>query len=133
MNRQAIQSNAQSSRLTVLFDGGCPLCAREIRHYQDLRGGESVNWVDITESPELEQEYGISYQTAMARFHVRDESGQWQTGAYGFVTLWKRFTMFRWAAILLEKLRLVGLADRVYGIFARRRLKSRCADGACEI
>ena len=123
----------ESSPVTVLFDGGCPLCAREIRHYQKLNGSESVNWVDITQSPELDQEFGVSYQSAMARFHVRDKQGKWQTGAYGFVTLWKHLRAFRWAAVLLETFRLVAFTDWVYGIFARRRLKSRCADGACEL
>lgn len=123
----------ESTPVTVLFDGGCPLCAREIRHYQKLNGAESVNWVDITQSPELEQEYGVSYQSAMARFHVRDKQGQWQTGAYGFVALWKSLRAFRWAAVLLETFGLVRFTDWIYGIFARRRLKSRCADGACEL
>ncbi len=128
-------SNPEStnSHLTVLFDGGCPLCAREIRHYQNMQGAGSVNWVDITKTPDLEQLYGVSFETAMARFHVRDQQGQWQTGAYGFVALWKNFRFFRLAAAVLQTFRLVGIADWVYGIFAKRRLKSRCADGACEI
>lgn len=133
MNRQISQSSIQSSAVTVLFDGGCPLCAKEIRHYRSLPGSETIDWVDITRVPGLEEHYGVSYQQAMERFHVRDGDGRWQTGAYGFVTLWKSFAGFRWAAILLERLRLVGFTDRVYGIFAKRRLKSRCADGACEL
>lgn len=128
-----MSSNSIENVITVLYDGGCPLCAREIRHYQSLGGADSVAWVDITKTPGLEQRYGVSFDNAMARFHVRDEQGNWQTGAHGFVTLWKQFKAFRWAAFLLQAFRLVGFADWVYGIFARRRLKSRCADGACQL
>ncbi len=131
---QASSSNPDGNeKLTVLFDGGCPLCAKEIRHYQTMQGADNVAWVDITQTPDLEHSYGVTFETAMARFHVRDQQGQWQTGAYGFVALWKNFRFFRVAAAVLQNLRLVGVADWVYGIFAKRRLKSRCADGACEL
>ena len=133
MQSNTSHPDAKTGQLTVLFDGGCPLCAREIRHYQTMQGADNVNWVDITQTPDLEQVYGVSYSSAMQRFHVRDQQGEWQTGAYGFVTLWQNFRFFRFAALVLESLRLVGMVDWVYGIFAKRRLKSRCADGACEL
>ena len=133
MQLNANHTNPESHKLTVLFDGGCPLCAREIRHYQTLQGSDNVSWVDITQAADLQEQYGVSFDAAMARFHVRDEQGQWQTGAYGFVALWKNFRFFRFAAVVLQQLRLVAFADWIYGIFAKRRLKSRCADGACEI
>ena len=33
--------------LRVLFDGGCPLCRREIALYQRLRPSRPIEWIDI--------------------------------------------------------------------------------------
>lgn len=33
---------------TVYYDGGCPVCSREINFYRHRPGGESLAWVDVT-------------------------------------------------------------------------------------
>ena len=122
---------AAPGEITVFYDGGCPLCRREIAHYQGMRGAERVQWIDITEHRQRLKDYGIRYDQAMARFHVLDAEGAWQTGAYGFVELWMRLPALRWLAMTLQQLRLLPVIDWAYGHFARRRLKSRCKDSVC--
>lgn len=34
--------------LTVMFDGACPLCRREISVYQSLTPLEPVQWLDVS-------------------------------------------------------------------------------------
>ncbi len=116
---------------TVFYDGECPLCRREIRHYRHLRGADRLLWVDITQEETMLDAHGLRRENAMARFHVRDASGIWHIGAWGFVELWSHLPAYRWLARLLRGLRLVGILDRVYNRFARWRLKRRCSAGQC--
>jgi predicted DCC family thiol-disulfide oxidoreductase YuxK len=34
-------------RLTVYYDGGCPICAREIGFYRARPGAEGFDWVNV--------------------------------------------------------------------------------------
>ncbi len=118
--------------IKVFFDGGCPLCRREIDHYRGLRGAEQIEWVDITDSAAVLQEHELSLDQAMARFHVLDAQGNWQTGAYGFVEMWKQLPAMHWLARLLVGLHLVPFTDWLYTHFARWRLAKRCQDDVCK-
>jgi predicted DCC family thiol-disulfide oxidoreductase YuxK len=117
----------------VLYDGVCPLCRREIDHYRGLDQAGRLLWVDIaSQGAELDR-YGITPEQAMARFHVRDVQGQWQTGAWGFAELWSHLPYFSVLGRLLRRLRLVGPLDLAYQRFARWRLRRRqgCTSGVC--
>ena len=118
-------------RPVVLFDGGCPMCSREIAHYRRVGGAEAVDWVDIATADSLLARYGVSPDTAMARFHVRDPQGRWQTGAWGFVELWSHLSAYRWLARGMRSLRLTGILDFAYTRFACWRLRRRCAETSC--
>lgn len=115
----------------MLYDGGCPMCRREIEHYRRLRGADSVAWVDITRYPALEPDFGISHTAAMARFHVRRADGVWLTGAWAFAELWSHLDYYRALAKVVQRLRLTPLLDWGYVRFARWRLRRRCDDNTC--
>jgi predicted DCC family thiol-disulfide oxidoreductase YuxK len=122
-----------SNMATVFYDGQCPLCSREIRHYRRLRGAETIQWIDITRDETSLAAHGLKHEVAMARFHVRDASGCWQTGAWGFAELWSHLPAYRWLAYTLRTLRLLPLLDRVYSVFARRRVRHPCSDESCSL
>ena len=117
---------------TVFFDGGCPYCRREIEHYRRLHGADRLLWIDITQEEAMLEANGLRKEDAMARFHVRDASGIWHIGAWGFVELWSHLPAYRWLARLLRTLRLVPVMDRMYNRFARWRLKRRCDAEQCD-
>lgn len=80
--------------LTVMFDGACPLCRREVGVYQALDSLEPVAWLDVSQAsvgmpPEDRARY-------LARFHVRKRSGQLLSGAAAFVALWQTMPGWRW-------------------------------------
>ena len=82
--------------LTVLFDGACPLCRREIGVYQALKPARPVGWLDVSEpSVPLTPEDRARY---LARFHVRREDGSLLSGAAAFVALWQVMPGWRWLA-----------------------------------
>jgi len=120
-----------NSPLTVLYDGGCPLCSREIAHYRRLDRTERIRWVDITQ-PEADLDaYRVTQREAMAVFHVVDRSGEIHKGIYGFLALWDEFPRYRWLAKLFRALHLIPLLEWGYGRFARWHFRRRCGESAC--
>ena len=124
-------TGARPSNPLVLFDGGCPMCRREIAHYRRLRGSDRLAWVDIARTPDIERRFGVSHAAAMARLHVRDAAGEWQVGAHGFVEIWGHLRGYRWLGRAVRLLHLTPLLDHAYHRFARWRLKRRCGGGTC--
>ena len=116
---------------TVFYDGQCSLSSREIDHYRRLRGADSLQWVDITQDQNSLTAHGLKRDKAMARFHVRDSGGKWQTGAWGFAELWSHLPTYRWLACTLRAMRLLPLLDRAYTIFARWRVRRACHTNSC--
>ena len=124
-------TSLQQDAIKVFFDGGCPLCSREIAHYRRLKGADTVNWVDIRQREDELYSHGLTLNQAMSRFHVLDRKGNWQTGAYGFIEMWEQLPAYRWLSRLLRRLYLVPLLDFAYGHFARWRLKRSCDENTC--
>ena len=114
-----------NKHITMFYDGGCPLCSREVRHYRRIDHDRFVNWVDISVQADQLESHHLSHEAAMARLHVLDSEGQMQTGAAAFVALWSGLPYYRWLAGCVRCLGLVPLLDRIYEPFARWRLSRR--------
>ena len=65
------------ARPLVFYDGGCPLCRREIAHYQRIDADDRLDWIDISREPERVRNYGLSVARALQRLHVLDAGGAW--------------------------------------------------------
>ena len=129
---QPSEPSHNEAMIKVFYDGSCPLCRREIEHYQGMQGADRIHWIDITERFSEMDQYGLTLENAMARFHVLDAEGRWQTGAYGFSEMWSQLPALKWASVLLKRLYLLPAADWVYSYFARWRMKKRCSEHACK-
>ena len=117
--------------LTVLFDGGCPLCNREIGHYRNLTSLIPIQWFDATHEDVMLRQFGVKREDAMAEFHVFDDKGQLHKGADGFVVLWQALPYYRWLARICQILHLLPLMRIFYTHFARWHFKRRCQSGFC--
>ena len=63
-------------KLTIFFDGGCPLCKREVDFLQSKNQKESLRFIDINSSDfSLDLENGITYRQAMERIHALKSDG----------------------------------------------------------
>jgi len=118
-------------RVVVLYDGQCPLCSREIRHYQRRKGADKIDWVDVTRDLDQLAAFGVSQTTALARFHVRDQLGNWQTGAAGFVLLWSQLPAYRWLAGIVRTMHLLSALEWGYVRFLRWRNRKSCDEKTC--
>ena len=117
----------------VFYDGGCPLCNREIKHYQRLDSAGRIDWIDISRDASLLQAMGVTVETAMARLHVLHRDGWLATGASAFAVVWSELPYYRWLARLVYGLGLLPLLERLYGRFARWRFQRRCQEGFCTV
>ena len=110
------------AKLTLLFDGGCPLCLREVKFLRSRDRYENISFIDI-DSPHYQSDLysGISYKDAMGRIHAINESGE----------------ILKDVAVFREAYRLIGLGwiyaptnwpilgsliDQVYKLWAQWRL-----------
>ena len=121
MIRPATSDGAPAScgSLTVLFDGACPLCRREIGVYQSLQPTQPVAWLDVSQSSaQLPPEDRARY---LARFHVRQEDGSLLSGAAAFVALWRVMPGWRWLARLARLPGVTPLLEWLYRGFLRVR------------
>jgi predicted DCC family thiol-disulfide oxidoreductase YuxK len=119
------------SQLVVFYDGGCPLCRREIAHYRRIDRQSAIRWVDIISEKEALDAAGLDLAAAMRRIHAREADGRLVSGVTAFVAVWRRLPFYRHLASLIDGLRLTAVLDRMYGRFADWRLKRRCAGGRC--
>ena len=117
-------------RPVVFYDGGCPLCRREIAHYRRIDADRQLCWIDIHAHPETLQAYGISLTEAMQRMHVLENNGRMVSGAAAFVAMWQRLPRYRLLAWLISLPGVFWLAEQVYVRFARWRWNGRC-DQVC--
>ena len=66
-----------SAKLTIFFDGGCPLCKREVDFLQSKNKDEKLEFIDINcWDLFIENEFGITYKQAMERIHAINSHGE---------------------------------------------------------
>lgn len=115
----------------VFYDGGCPVCRREIAHYQRLDRAGRIAWHDIDAHPEALDDHGIDRLDAMRRFHVIDSAGEVRSGADAFAGVWAELPGWRLVGRLVRGLRLLAPLEWAYGLWAARRWRrlqqTRCA------
>lgn len=114
--RRGPVSSDRDDALVVLYDGACPLCRREIAHYQRLEALAPVRFEDVSD-PVGVLPTGLCRSDALARFHVRDEDGTLLSGARAFVALWGRLPGWRWLARLARLPGVTGLLEVAYRAF----------------
>jgi len=112
-----------TAALTVLYDGACPLCRREMAVYRDLQPlqqGSTVCFADVSNTAVPLPE-GTTREQLMARFHVQDRDGQLLSGAAAFLALWAALPGWRWLALAGRLPGAAWLMERLYRLFLRWR------------
>lgn len=106
--------------LTVLYDGACPLCRREIGVYRGLRPNTPVCFADVSDAT-LPLPPGTTREQLLARFHVRGSDGRLLSGAQAFLALWAALPGWRWLARVGRVPGAAWVMERVYRRFLRMR------------
>ncbi|MDZ7653974.1 MAG: DUF393 domain-containing protein [Burkholderiaceae bacterium] len=116
-----MSSEIQSSACTVYFDGGCPLCRREIGHYRRQAQSAPFAWVDVSTCHAAELGADLDRAAALARMHVRRADGQLVSGAAAFAEVWRHLPAYAWLARLAAWPGLLAVMEAGYGGFLRLR------------
>jgi len=105
-----------ASKVTVYFDGSCPLCSAEIAHYRSRTGSEAIDFTDVS-CPLAAPAPDLSREAAMARLHVRSADGRLVSGAAAFIEIWRALPGWRWMARLASLPGMLTMAEIAYRIF----------------
>jgi len=110
--------------VTLFWDGGCPLCRREIALLQSMDVERNVEWVDIDADASRLAPLNVTRAQALGFMHAVDRHGALQVGVPAFLAIWEQLP--RWW-ILVPLIRHVPLAmpilDRAYAAWAKHRLR----------
>lgn len=106
----------------VYYDGGCPVCSREIALYQRLSEGAADRPAfENVASADAALPAGVSRADALARFHVRLGSGEVVSGAAAFIALWRATPRFRLLGRAASVPPMPWLLELAYAGFLRAR------------
>ena len=105
-----------ADRLTIYFDGSCPLCRLEIAHYAAQSGAEHLDFIDVS-VPGPETGPNLAQATALARFHVRLPDGRLVSGAAAFAQVWQRLASWRLAARVARLPGAMVVMEALYRLF----------------
>lgn len=109
-------------QLQVLYDGGCPLCRREIAYYRKLPALEPIAWLDLS-NEQQNLPLGISRCDALRRFHLVNEQGEVWQGARAFLRLWRALPGWRYLGYALAVPPLPSLLELCYRGFLKIRAR----------
>ncbi|MCL7464290.1 DUF393 domain-containing protein [Phaeovulum sp. NW3] len=104
-------------RVTVWYDGACPLCAREIALMRRLDRRGAIRFVDACDpaSP-----CPLDRAQIMARFHAA-EGGRLVSGAAAFAAMWRAIPVLRPLGIVAGWPGVRLLFEAAYRLFLRLR------------
>ncbi len=119
----SVEVEARRPDLTVLFDGACPLCRREISVYQGLKptqGFGAVCFSDVSDHA-ISLPPDTTREQLLARFHVVSRDGELLSGALAFIALWAALPGSRWLATIGRVHGAAWLMERTYRLFLHCR------------
>jgi predicted DCC family thiol-disulfide oxidoreductase YuxK len=107
------------AELVVYYDAACPVCRREVAHYQRLPAQRPVSWQDANVCQFGDS--GLDCETALRRFHVRSADGRLYSGAAAFSVLWRCLPGWRWLGWACAVPPFSWMAEGGYRVFLRFR------------
>jgi len=125
------------SKLTLFYDGACPLCRHEINHYKKKdKSRQLIEFIDIVSPDFSAKEYGLDPQQIHAKMHAKKSTGQIVTGVDSFLAIWELFPEYRWLHQFIGNPLVKPLAKMGYWCFARIRpylpgRRDSCTDDTC--
>ncbi|MGI4959853.1 MAG: thiol-disulfide oxidoreductase DCC family protein [Janthinobacterium lividum] len=105
------------TKLLIWYDGGCPLCRREIALMRRLDRRQAIDFVDVTRDGSV---CPRDRTELLARFHAL-EDGQVLSGAAAFAAMWRAIPLLRPVGLAARNASILGVLERLYVRFLRIR------------
>lgn len=104
--------------LIVWYDGGCPLCRREIAAMRRLDRRGAIRFVDVVDADGAQ--CPLDRGALLARFHA-SEDGRLLSGAAAFAAMWRAIPVLRPLGLAARNRVVLGVLERLYRSFLRVR------------
>jgi predicted DCC family thiol-disulfide oxidoreductase YuxK len=101
------------AKVTVWYDGACPLCIREIALMRWLDAQHSIEFLDIAPADAV---CPLDRQLMLARFHA-SEDGVILSGAAAFAAMWRVLPLLKPLGFIARNRRVLQLLERLYNRF----------------
>jgi predicted DCC family thiol-disulfide oxidoreductase YuxK len=111
------------SELLVWYDGGCPLCRREIALMQRLDTAHSITFVNVAREDAV---CPLDRGELLSRFHA-SEDGRLLSGAAAFAAMWRAIPRLRPLGLAARNPLVLAVLERLYRIFLRIRPRLQAA------
>lgn len=113
-----------TGRPALYFDGRCPICRREIAHYQRLdRKQNRICWIDLIQKPNALEPFGISFEEAMRQIYATDSSRKLYRGIDAFILIWYNLPYYRIFAKIASTTPFYSFLNWCYQHFSAWRFK----------
>ena len=125
--------NGNVSSLTVLFDGGCPVCRRTARTLHRLDWLKRLQFADATDAARRERlAPGLAEADILVEMFVVDPAGRRFGGYDGFLRI-ARVIPLMWPFLLIGSVPGIRqLGHAMYRTIAAKRVRrGRCTDEFC--
>jgi len=107
------------SEVLVWFDGGCPLCRREIALMRRLDRQHAITFLDVGREGTV---CPIDRAALLARFHAL-EDGRMLSGAAAFAAMWRAIPWLRPLGLAARNPRVLAMLENLYRHFLKLRPK----------
>ncbi len=107
-----------ATRVTVWFDGACPLCRREIALMRRLDRRRVLQLIDVSDTSTA---CPLDRATLLARFHAQVDDGPLLVGAAAFAAVWRALPGLRPLGVAARWRPVAWLLERAYDAFLRHR------------
>jgi predicted DCC family thiol-disulfide oxidoreductase YuxK len=107
-------------KLTLFYDGLCPLCQKEMAHLRKRNHADVLAFEDIMADDFNERYPDLDWQALNDRIHGLTDDGRLVTGLDVTHLAWS-LVGYRWLYAPLRWPLIRWFADRAYNVFARHR------------
>lgn len=115
------------TKVTVWFDGSCPVCRREVSLLRRLDRDTAIDFIDVGSG---DGACPIDRADLLNRFHAREMGGPMLSGAAAFAAMWRALPLLRPLGLMARSPLVLTVLERLYRLFLRLR-PSTPAQRAC--
>lgn len=119
-------SSPTKEKITVYYDGSCPTCVRDRKHFETLckpQRAEQIDWFDITNKEKELVQLGIDPDKAMKELHIRINDEQILSEMDAYIVLMKQTFWLKPLAWFLEISIIKLSVAKIYHRCVHRRLR----------
>lgn len=114
----ATSATAPEPRVTVWFDGACPLCVREIALFRRLDRRGAIRFEDVSSEA---ASCPLDRAELLERFHAQERGQPIVSGAAAFATMWRAIPWLRPVGEAARLPPVLWVLERAYRAFIRMR------------